>query len=650
MNTRDQFGNYLLLKKLSEDVLGETFRAGRLGKQGVERVVLLRVFNGQGLDGERLTQRLQQRAPLQAALKSPNLGQGIDLGQVHGVPYVAYDYISGKTLAQLLEQAARKHSPIPLDHALLMTERIALGLAVAYETRVGDERVQHGFLTPHLVIVSNEGELRLTGFEAATGLRESANHPVLKQGTGRFLAPELFAGAAPAKADDVYSLGAILFELLTGKALPVSSAGVSAAAIDQAVVAADGGNLHPELASLLKRSLVPREQRIGDAVTWHKTLAKLMFDGQYSPTTFNLAFFMHNLFREEIERETQELEIEKTTALPVVSAAAASASPAARAAAPSFGQSGAKEPAPAREDAAKHRERGGAEARSSGSSNKYMLIAASLGGLLALGVAGYFVFGRDGAKSSATPAMSPAGASLPAATEPAPVAGPTPEEIQAQIQRMVDDKIKSSSAQYEDQLKVLQKQLEDAKKAQAAATAPKPLAPAPATAVAMPARGEPAATSTPGGDTAPAPATASAASPSDSATAEPVTQAAAPPTGAPAAASPSAPPSRAPGEVRAGDLVTMGAGVIPPKMIRRGNFRYPPLAQRMKKEAVVTLRILIDENGRVLDAKNSGATAGFGMDEAAADYARSCSFSAAAKNGIPVQMWIDLKVSFSLGG
>ena len=50
---------------------------------------------------------------------------------------------------------------------------------------------------------------------------------------------------------------------------------------------------------------------MADAVTWHKTLAKLMIDGQYNPTTFNLAFFMHNLFREEIERETQEIQAEK---------------------------------------------------------------------------------------------------------------------------------------------------------------------------------------------------------------------------------------------------------------------------------------------------------------------------------------------------
>ncbi|MCB1033318.1 MAG: protein kinase, partial [Acidobacteria bacterium] len=438
MNTRDQFGNYLLLKKLSEDVLGETFRAGRLGKQGVDRVALLRIFNGQGLDGERLVQRLQQRAPLQAALKSPNLGQGIDLGQVRGVPYVAYDYVSGKSLAQLLEQATRKHSPIPLDHALLMTERIALGLAVAYETRVGDERVQHGFLTPHLVLVSNEGELRLLGFEASTGLRESANHPLIKQGAGRFVAPEVLAGSAPAKADDVYSLGAILFEMLTGKQLPVSSSGVPASMIDQAVIASDGGNLHPELANLLKRSLVAREQRIGDAVTWHKTLAKLMFDGQYNPTTFNLAFFMHNLFREEIERETQELEVEKTTAIPVGAVAAATAAPAAKVAAPSFGQEVSRETAPVREDTAVHRERAAGEAKSGSSSNKGMLIAAALVGLAVLGGGGWYLFGRGKTSPPPEPVSQPVEAAAAPVEEAAAPAGPTPEEIQAQIQQMVD--------------------------------------------------------------------------------------------------------------------------------------------------------------------------------------------------------------------
>ncbi|KAB2955659.1 MAG: protein kinase, partial [Thermoanaerobaculia bacterium] len=317
MNTRDQFGQYLLLKKLTEDALGETFRAGRIGRQTLDRVVLLRVYNGQGLDSERVARTIQSRGALAQGLKSPNITNAVDSGQVRGVPYVAYDYVAGRTLAQLAEQAVRRGQPVPLDHALLVAERIAAGLAVAYETRLGDERITHGMLTPHQVLLSHEGELRLSGFEAAPGLRASAGHPVIKQGLGRYLSPELLAGQPAGKNDDVYSLGAILYELLTAQPAPALGATGLGALLDQAVVAADGGNLHPDLAGLLKRSLAPRDQRVGDIVAWHKSLAKLMADGQYNPTTFNLAFFLHNLFRDEIERETQELETERTQAIQI---------------------------------------------------------------------------------------------------------------------------------------------------------------------------------------------------------------------------------------------------------------------------------------------------------------------------------------------
>ncbi len=628
MNTRDQFGNYLLLKKLSEDALGESFRAGRIGKHGLERVVLLRVFNGQGLDGEKLGQRMQVRAAVQQALKSPNLGQGVDLGQVRGVPYAAYDYVSGRSLAQLAEQATKKRSPVPLDHALLMAERIALGLAVAYETRLGDERVLHGCLTPQQVLVSNEGELRVLGFEASTGLREFASHPLLKEAIGRYLAPEALAGQPPSKADDVWSVAAILYELLTGQRLPLAAAGGHVALVDQAVVAADGGNLHPDLANLLKRSLVPREQRIGDVVTWHKTLAKLMFDGQYNPTTFNLAFFMHNLFREEIERETQELELEKTTQIPVQAvAAAAAAAPRAAAAAPSPVRD---TPGPVREDTSVLRERYEIEGAKK-APNKGLLIGGGLAAVAVLGLLGWLLLGRGG-DSPAAPSPEPA---APVATEaPAPVqpAGPTPEEIQAQIERVVQEKLKSTSTQYEEQLKELQKQLDDAKRAREAAAAPPTTAPV-RTAQATPAAPTPA-------PVVPEP------TPEPKPTEAPAQVARATPT--PAAPTP-APPTAEPA-VRPGDLVEPGPGVLAPRLTKQPALRYPPLAQRMRKEATVVVRVLVDENGRVVQAERAGNEAGFGLDEAAVDFARACGYAPATKNGVKVKMWTDLKVAFTLSG
>ncbi|MFL6293561.1 MAG: protein kinase domain-containing protein, partial [Thermoanaerobaculia bacterium] len=432
----------------------------------MEQVVLLRVFNGKGVDGEKLWQKASGRANIQQSLKSPNIGSGVDLGRVRSFPYAAYDYISGKNLAALLAQANKQLSPIPTDHALLIAERIALALAAAYETRVQDERILHGFVAPQLVMISNEGETRLLGFEVAPGLRFLASAGWQDAELRPYLSPETFEGAAASRADDVFSLGAILFEMLTGERIPAAAPDAYAARIDSALLANEGTPLPPAVAALLKKSLCARDQRIADAVTWHKTLSKLMIDGHFSPTTFNLAFFMHNLFRDEIERENQEIQAEKKLELPkrapepvAVPAAAAHET---------------------REVATPVREMTLSGTRSQFVEEKskkglWIGIAAAL--LVIAGVGGYMLMSGGGRKAAAVPPAAPVvpaaqPASMPGGVQPAPVpAGPSPEELQAQIQTMisaqgkeVEDKLKN---QYDDRIRQLQQQLEESRKAAA---------------------------------------------------------------------------------------------------------------------------------------------------------------------------------------
>ena len=639
MNNREQFGSYMLLKKLSEDPLGESFRAGKIGKQGIDRVVLLRVFNGQGLDAELLWRRVQGRAAIQQSLKNPNIGDGVDMGQVRGTPYVAYDYTSGKNLAAVLEQSGRKRQPIPFDHALLISERIALGLTVGYETRFGDDRLLHGFLIPHLVLVSNEGETKLLGFEVAPALREVATTTAAREQFARYLAPEALAGQAAGKADDVYSLGVILFELLTGKSLPPPSANGYGTIIDQAILFSEGTALPPEIGALLKRSLAPRDQRISDPSTWHKALGKLMADGHFNPTTFNLAFFMHNLFRDEIDRESQEIAAEKKiqVAAPVVEKPVAAAPPPP----PPAPRFGVREETNVREDLTASS--GGAAAP--GGSNKGMLIGIAAGAALLLGGGAYFMMNSGG--SSAPPAAAPA--PVPAAA-PAP-AGPSPEQLQAQIDKIIQDRLSASEAslnkKYNDQLALLQKQLEDAKKVQAA---PRPAAPAPVAPVTPPpapatTAPAPAATPTTPATTPVAPATTTP--PASTTPAAPVTPA--PVVPAPATAAPTpAPTTPAPAqEVRLGDLVQMGPGVVTARIVSMPNPRYPEIAKRANKTAVVPVSVLVDENGRPTEVRLRDSTKkGFGFDEAAIDAAKRTTYSPATKNGVRVKMWINVAINF----
>jgi serine/threonine-protein kinase len=642
MRSREEFGQYLLLKRLSEDALGESFRAGRLGPQGLQQVVLLRVFNGRGLDAARLWQRVAGRAAVHKALKSPHIGNGVDLGEVRGVPFVAYDYISGKNLENLLLQASSTNSPIPADHALLIAERMALALAVAGETRAGEERVLHGFAVPHLVMVSNEGETRVLGFEMAPGLAEQAGS--LGPDINRYLAPEVVAGGKPERSDEVFSLGAVLYELLACKPLPEASPAGYGAALEGARVAYDGSPLPAEVGALLGRSLAPRGQRLPDAASWHKALTQVMTDGGSTATTFNLAFFMHNLFRQEIEQEGREIEQEKAISRPAAAAPAAPPAPAAEAA--GGAATLAAEPA---------------EGEKRGS--RVGLIAAAAAVVLALGAVGGWLTLRGGGDGDGTAAAAqPAGMVPVPATiqDPRPVepAGPSPEEIQSQLAAMIDTRSSEMESklrgQYDQKIKELQSQLQDAqqaavqreaearerqrqeaerrvREAEDLAAAKKAAAAQQAAAEPLPTEGAAAAADGTTGGGEPAAAQTTAPRPADNE-----------PAAAPVKTEP------APPQVRVGDLVSLGPGVTPPVLSRNPQLRYPPMARKMNRQAEVDVRVLVDENGNVQEAELIGKKVGLGFDEAALDAARSAEYKPAVKGGVRVKMYVNLKIRFDL--
>lgn len=684
MNTREQFGKYLLLKKLTEDSLGETFRAGMLGSQGMERVVLLRIFNGQAISGARLWEAVSERGGVQQVLRSPNIGEGVELGEIQGIPYTAYDYVSGKNLANLLQQAAKRQSFIPTEHALLITERIALALALAGESRFQGGRVLHGFLVPQLVMISNEGETRLVGFEVAPGLRGFSANPVVRQHFGRYLSPEAMAGEPIEASDDIYSLGVLLYELLTGAPLPAPAADGYGSVIDQAKLATEGTPFPNELKELLGRSLVARDDRQRDVVAWHKDLNRWMFEGQYNPTTFNLAFFMHNLFRQEIERESQEIEVEKTLPLPVVQTGSIQTGTASASGAQtgSFETASPAEPTPASTpatgavpvataapdtttvDTSDSVPVAAPPAEKKSKAGLWLTLAALL--LAGLGAAYYFLYLQ---KAEPTPAVQQTAKQL--MPKPEPVSEPTPDttaaeaelaaqeaaaaDIQAKIDEMIEQKTTAMEAQFrqkfDDELKSLQDELDRAKEAtaqrerelqlaqqeaQAAAVEPPAEEPAAETAESATVDTKPAAT--PVAETAVAETATAASPPSDTAAVKTNEPAATPATTNPVETSRP--------KVRRGDLVKMGDGVVEPKVLRQANPRFPEMARRVGKEGgTVTVRVLVDENGKVLRTELVNKL-GFGFDGEALNAAKNATWAPATKYGVPVKMWKEINVTF----
>ncbi len=310
-DTYETFGNFLLLKKRSEDGLGSLWRAGEMERAGFKRIAWLRRFDHPGLDRTALEAEIGVAGQLAPALKATNIARNAAAGTENDVPYLAWDFVPGQPLDEMLSRVAEEHFPVAIDNALLITEKIAAALNAALAVELRGEALTHGFLIPQMVVVGNDGEAIVTGFGLARGLLANLDRVDVHGMAAPYLAPEVLHTSSSSRRSDVYSLGAILFHLLTGQALPAEPE-ERAAALEAPQLAMEEGPVPEDVLTILKRALAPRaEDRYSSAADFKRELEKLLYGGAYSPTTFNLALFMDRLYRQDIEDEDREIQKEK---------------------------------------------------------------------------------------------------------------------------------------------------------------------------------------------------------------------------------------------------------------------------------------------------------------------------------------------------
>lgn len=304
------FGQFILFKEILKDELGQLFRAGEFDANGVKRTVWLRRFDANAIPSNEVGAAFDKGRQVGELLQAANVASGVSYHTEDGVAAMAFDYTASQPLARLFEKVTEEGFPVPVDNALLIMEKLALGLSSALVLESGGQALAHGFLHPGMVVVTNDGEGIVSGFGVGENLLGLLDHPDLAENIKPYLAPEVLVNRTAGKKGDVYSLGAILFQLLTSSALP-SDPEERAAAIDNAEMAYDEEPIPDDIKALLTRSLAQRpEDRFSSAADFKKQLDKLLYGGNYSPTTFNLALFMDRLFRSDIERDESDRGIE----------------------------------------------------------------------------------------------------------------------------------------------------------------------------------------------------------------------------------------------------------------------------------------------------------------------------------------------------
>jgi hypothetical protein len=298
------FGEYLLVAQLSEDSLGIVYRA--LYAADERRFVRLRIIESDELSADAIARAIHENAGL-APLVHDAIVSRPQLDTVDGVPFLTWDETAGWTLDSMLARVRALGIRIPAEYALLVAERIAAGLEHAFRAAPHGRPTPHGLLWPGFVSISHDAAVRVGGFGMADAVLPSLHSPKLLAEIGPYIAPEVRAVGIAGENSDVYSLGAILMELLTGRrpSLDAPSAELRA-----------GDPRSDELESFLRKCLASADGRYASAVDAHRALQQLVTANPFSLYTANLALFLYKLLNPESQSTTPSSDLESTN--PVV--------------------------------------------------------------------------------------------------------------------------------------------------------------------------------------------------------------------------------------------------------------------------------------------------------------------------------------------
>ncbi len=175
----------------------------------LDRNVAIKVLRGDLANDEKFVRRFQREALSASSLSHPNIVAMYDVGEDDGLYYIVMEYVEGKTLKQLL----KKRGSLTLSEAIDIMLQLTDGMAHAH-----DSYIVHRDLKPQNIMIQDDGQIKITDF----GIAMALNSTQLTQtnsvmGSVHYLPPEQAAGKGATIKSDIYSMGIIFYELLTGE-------------------------------------------------------------------------------------------------------------------------------------------------------------------------------------------------------------------------------------------------------------------------------------------------------------------------------------------------------------------------------------------------------------------------------------------------
>jgi len=300
---------YQLLSKIASGGMAEVWKARLVGEKGFEKIVAIKKILPHLSDNQEFITMFVDEAKVAANLTHPNIAQIYELGQMDNSFFIAMEYVSGHNLRTILSLCNELNLQLPVEIAVFLAMKLCSALFYAHTKKDYGNRelhIVHRDISPQNILLSNEGEVKLVDFGIAKASIK-ASHTVAGSLKGKllYMSPEQAEGKAIDQRSDIFSLGNVLYECLTGRKLIAGDSELSILKNVREARFERPSAYNPRIPAklegiVLKALALSVNDRYGTAKEFEKDLKEFVQQAKYHTNESDVADYIRSLFLKDL--------------------------------------------------------------------------------------------------------------------------------------------------------------------------------------------------------------------------------------------------------------------------------------------------------------------------------------------------------------
>ena len=306
------FGKYSLIERIAVGGMAEVFQAVQLGVEGFEKRLAIKRIRPHLSGEEAFLKMFLHEAKLAAQLQHPNIVQIYDLGRIGDAYFIAMEYVQGRDMSRVVPKAEKLGIQFPVEYAVTIGSSVLDGLYYAHtktDASGAPLNIVHRDVTPENIMVGWNGNVKILDFGIAKANSQTDQTKAGEiKGKLSYMSPEQAMGKTLDARSDVFSLGIVLYEWISGYRL---FTGENEMAILKAII---DGKIYPpsyfredipeEVERILMKALEKdRNARYQSARDMQLDILEWLSHAEFAPSNAHLANFMKQIFADEIVAE-----------------------------------------------------------------------------------------------------------------------------------------------------------------------------------------------------------------------------------------------------------------------------------------------------------------------------------------------------------